>query len=195
MLRPIFGSKSGEQVLAFLVTHPEGYATEIAGSIGVDLYAVQKQLEKFERAGILLSKIAGRKRIYALNPGYPLQRELKSLIRKALSLQQQPRPGRSHARLPESLRAFFWDYRFDQLSWKTDHELIIRRLLMNGSWDAITWLRRQTGDDGLRKWLTAHRGRGLSPRQLRFWSLVLDLPGRQVDVWARQAKAGAWNQR
>ena len=33
--------------------------------------------------------------------------------------------------------------------------------------------------------MIAHKGRGLTPRQLRFWGLVYDLPVRQVNSWIR----------
>lgn len=98
-------------------------------------------------------------------------------------------------RLPERLRPFFWDYRFSQLSLGKDRDLIIRRLLSNGSWEAVSWLRRQVGDEELREWLISHRGRGLSPRQLRFWGVLLDLPSRQVSQWVRTAQNGVWGNR
>lgn len=98
-------------------------------------------------------------------------------------------------RLPERLRPFFWDYRFSQLSLGKDRDLIIRRLLSNGSWEAVSWLRRQVGDQELREWLISHRGRGLSPRQLRFWGVLLDLPSRQVSQWVRTAQNGVWGNR
>ena len=195
MLQPIFGSKSSEEVLAFLVLHPEGYASEIAGVAGLDLFAVQQQLVKFEHAGLLYSRTAGRKRIYAFDPRYPLLGELKRLIRRALALPPSSRSIRSFTPLPKNLSQLFWDYPFEQLSWKDDRELIIRRLLSAGSWDAIIWLRKQAGDAALRKWLIDHRGRGLSARQLRFWSLVFALPRKQTDVWVRAAREGAWSRR
>lgn len=98
-------------------------------------------------------------------------------------------------RLPERLRPFFWDYRFSQLSLGKDRDLIIRRLLSNGSWEAVSWLRRRVGDPEIRAWLISHRGRGLSPRQLRFWEVLLELPSRQVSQWVRNAKNGVWGNR
>jgi DNA-binding transcriptional ArsR family regulator len=193
MLQPLFGSKSREAVLAFLVSHSEGYASEIASVAGLDLFAVQQQLVKLERAGLLSSRTVGRKRLYALNPRYPLLPELKRLIHTALNL--QPPAVRSASPLPKSLREYFWDYPFEQLSWKADRDLIIHRLLSAGSWEAVTWLRKQTGDEALRQWLIDHRGRGLSARQLRFWSLILALPRKQTDAWVRAARAGAWSRR
>jgi len=93
------------------------------------------------------------------------------------------------------MRAYFWDYPSAKLSLKTDRDLIIRRLLTNGSWDSIQWLRGQIGDAELRQWLLAHRGRGLSPRQLRFWGLMLNIPARRVDGWVKNSRNNPWGQR
>ena len=97
--------------------------------------------------------------------------------------------------LPDSLAKFFWDCDFAALSWGQHQDFITRRLLLSGDWDAITWLRRQMGDLTLRQWLEQHRGAGLSPRQLRFWETVLDLPHPQVTRWVRAAAAQTWEGR
>ncbi len=97
--------------------------------------------------------------------------------------------------LPENLRQFFWDYPTTALSLATDQSLIIRRILTSGTWDAILWLRAQVGDRTIKKWIVAHQGRGLSPRQLRFWGLIYDLPVRQVDEWVQTAAASPWGKR
>jgi len=76
-----------------------------------------------------------------------------------------------------------------------DKDLVIRRLLSNGSWDAILWLRKTVGDEELREWLVSHHGRGLSPRQLRFWGTLFDLPPGQVTQWVRTAQNGVWGRR
>ncbi len=97
--------------------------------------------------------------------------------------------------LPEQLRPFFWDYVFSQLSLVRDRDLIIRRVLSNGSWDAVRWLRKRFGDRQLREWLIVHRGRGLTVRQLRFWGVLYDLPKRQVNQWVKIAQTGVWGKR
>jgi hypothetical protein len=43
----------------------------------------QRQLEKFEAAGILVSQLKGRTRIYRWDPRYPFRRELLALLQKA----------------------------------------------------------------------------------------------------------------
>ena len=195
MLRTVFGSASRERILTFLVSNQEGYASEIARRGDLDLFAVQKQLEQFETDGLLQSRRVGRMRVYTFNPKYPLLKELKNLIEKALADQSALEAGRKSVSLPGSFHGYFWDYSFKDLSWPKDRDLIIRRLLTDGSWKAIRWLREQVGDEGLRRWLVSHQGRGLSPRQIRFWSLILALPKLQVEAWMRTARSSPWSQR
>ena len=195
MLRSIFGSDSRERILTFLVNNQEGYASEIAREGGLDLFAVQKQLQQFETDGLLQSRPVGRMRVYSFNSKYPLLNELKSLVEKALAHQLSLGSKRTSAALPKSLKRFFWDYSFEDLSWSKDRDLIIRRLLTDGSWESVRWLRKQIGDDSLRRWLITHQARGLSPRQIRFWSLVLGLPKLRVETWAQTARSSPWSKR
>lgn len=97
--------------------------------------------------------------------------------------------------LPKYLRSFFWDYPFESLSLVKDRDLIIRRLLSSGSWDAVCWLRRRIGDQELRDWIISHQGRGLTPRQMRFWGLLYDLPAKEVNHWVQVARSGIWGNR
>ncbi len=85
MLEPLLGSINAERVLFFILAREEGYARDIARFYNTDLYAIQKQLDKLEAGGILFSRLAGRTRLYTLNPRYPFLNELKNLLEKALS--------------------------------------------------------------------------------------------------------------
>jgi hypothetical protein len=98
-------------------------------------------------------------------------------------------------KLPALLRPLFWDYEFETLSWESDRDLIIARVLASGTWDAVTWLRSRLGDSGLRDWIERRHGRGLSPQQRRFWELILSLPHRQVNAWRAAQEREAWDQR
>ena len=97
--------------------------------------------------------------------------------------------------LPDNLYKLFWDYPSKELSWETDRDLIIRRILTDGSWQAIVWLRKQMGDEALRQWLVSHRGRGLSPRQIRFWELLLALPKKQTNDWVHASQSMPWGRK
>jgi hypothetical protein len=85
MLNPILGSVNAERVLVYLLVREEGYARGIAKFFGADPDSIQKQLVKFESAGVLVSRAMGRIVIYEFNPSYPLLPELKGLLRKAIS--------------------------------------------------------------------------------------------------------------
>ena len=85
MLEPILGSLSCERVMIFILSRKEGYAREIARFFNTSLNPIQKQLEKLEVGGVLVSRKAGRTLLYSFNPRYPFLKELKSLLEKALS--------------------------------------------------------------------------------------------------------------
>ena len=85
MLETLLGSESSERALIFVLAREQGYATEIARFFNTGLYSIQKQLDKFELGGVLVSETAGRTRLYRFNPRYPFLPELKALLNKALS--------------------------------------------------------------------------------------------------------------
>jgi len=85
MLDVLLGSDKAERCLLFLLTREEGYAAEITRFFDDNLSEVQKQLDKYERGGVLISRTAGRTRLYRFNPRYPFLPELQALLEKALS--------------------------------------------------------------------------------------------------------------
>jgi hypothetical protein len=85
MLEPLLGSKGSEKVLIFIAARGEGYAREISRFFEAALYPIQKQLDKLELGGILVSQAKGRTRIYTFNPRYPFLKELREILDKALS--------------------------------------------------------------------------------------------------------------
>jgi hypothetical protein len=84
MLEPILGSASRERVLIFLFAREEGYPREIARFFNTDLAPIQRQLIKLELNGVLSSRLAGRTRLYRLNPRYAFKPEIEGLLAKAL---------------------------------------------------------------------------------------------------------------
>ncbi len=83
MLETLFGSKNRERVLQYILANNEGYAKEIADFYATSLDPIQKQLEKLEFGGVLVSKSVGRTRLFVFNPRYAFLDELKSLLLKA----------------------------------------------------------------------------------------------------------------
>jgi hypothetical protein len=97
--------------------------------------------------------------------------------------------------LPERLRGYFWDYDAKHLTWAGSRHTIVLRLLQSGGMDAVQWLREHMSDEEIRDFLARRRGRGISPRRLRFWGLVLGIPRNKVDEWIAAARANPWHRR
>jgi DNA-binding IclR family transcriptional regulator len=87
MLEALFASKAAERVLLFLENYSEGNATAIARTFDCPLSGVQKQLQKFEQADLLVSRLAGKTRLYTWNPRFALGKPLRALLAEALRLQ------------------------------------------------------------------------------------------------------------
>ena len=85
MIEVILGSKNVERVLIYIYARGEGYAREIARFYETDLLPIQKQLDKLEAGGVLVSREVGKTRPYVFNLRYPFLDELKALLEKALS--------------------------------------------------------------------------------------------------------------
>ena len=85
MLEALLGSRTRERVLMFVLARDSGYGTEISQFFDVDVAPVQKQLEKLEAGGVLVSKPVGRTRVYSFNPRFAFRTELLALLAKALS--------------------------------------------------------------------------------------------------------------
>ncbi len=80
MLEGIFGNKTAERVLLHVFHYGEIHASGIAADYKAALNPIKGQLDRFERAGVLISKEMGRTRMYSFNPKSPLTVPVKSLI-------------------------------------------------------------------------------------------------------------------
>jgi hypothetical protein len=83
-LETLFGGKAAARVLLFIENYGDGYASRIAKTYDMPLSEVQKQLTKFEQAGILVSRMIGASRVYTWNPRDPALIELQGLLRQTL---------------------------------------------------------------------------------------------------------------
>ena len=86
MIEGILGNRTAEKVLLYLQRFDEAHAKEIADVFGVSLSMVQRQLERFERAGALVSLKKGRTRLFMWNPRYAFREELRALLQRALEV-------------------------------------------------------------------------------------------------------------
>jgi DNA-binding transcriptional ArsR family regulator len=91
MLEGILGNATAEKVLLYLEQYEEGYPTGIADHFeGVALSQVQRQLERLEAGGLLVSQLKGRTRLFTWNPRYAFLDEIRALLRKALRSLPEP---------------------------------------------------------------------------------------------------------
>jgi len=90
MLSDLFGSENRERVLQYILANDQGYAKEIADFYEKSIDPIQKQLERLELAGVLVSKTVGRTRLFMFNPRYAFLDELTALLKKARSYYPEP---------------------------------------------------------------------------------------------------------
>jgi DNA-binding transcriptional ArsR family regulator len=105
MLEAMFESTVKEKLLLFLLANDGSYPSEIARNFAFNLNAVQFQLKKLEKAGVLTSQLRGKVRLYGLDPRYPFSGELQALLRKAFALLGTGEKDRFYAVRPQSPRA------------------------------------------------------------------------------------------
>lgn len=85
MLAVLFGSKNAERTLQYLLARDSGYTREIAEFYDTSPSVIKKQLDKFEKANIIVGKNIANIRMYELNKRYAFYDELAALLRKARS--------------------------------------------------------------------------------------------------------------
>ena len=80
--------------------------------------------------------------------------------------------------LPEFLRPYFWDVRFEELE-KEKHEVfVIKRVLDRGDTNSLRWVIENYGKDAIRQVVLTSRD--LSRPTASFWTFILDLDPKQV---------------
>lgn len=84
LLSGLFGNETAEKVLLYIINYGSGYPRGISTIFELPVSQVQRQLERFEREGVLSSRLIGRTRLYELNPRFLFKSELEEILRKAL---------------------------------------------------------------------------------------------------------------
>ncbi len=84
MLEGLVGNATVEKVLLYLEQLEEGYPSEIAAAFELSVAMVQRQLDRLERGGIVVSRLRGRTRLFEWNPSFRFRDELRALLRKAV---------------------------------------------------------------------------------------------------------------
>ncbi len=86
VLESVFGSRSAAQVLLFLQAYGEGHASRMASTYEVSVMAMQRQLQRLETNGVLLSRTVGRTRVFEFNVRNPTVRTLRAFLEAELEL-------------------------------------------------------------------------------------------------------------
>ena len=84
LISGLLGNETAEKVLLFVENFNTGYARQIATTFEVPVSQVQRQLERFELEGVVVSQFVGKTRVYQFNPRYLFKDELSLLLQKAL---------------------------------------------------------------------------------------------------------------
>lgn len=86
----LFASGTLARLLTTFVTHPETvfYQKELADGAGTGLYAVQRELLRLERAGLVVRTPRGNRVYYRANRSHPAFEDLKRVILKTMGLGQ-----------------------------------------------------------------------------------------------------------
>ena len=83
MLELLFGNRNVEKILFFLLRNGQCYASQLRKSFNGPLDPIQKALLKLEKAGILVSFLQGRTRLFEFNPRWPFLDEFRTFLERA----------------------------------------------------------------------------------------------------------------
>ncbi len=86
MYKDLFGNPVAERCLLYIANYGEGHINGIAKTFATSPGQVQRQLEKLEAGGILVSQFTGNTRNFRINPRLAVRAELSALLEKILSL-------------------------------------------------------------------------------------------------------------
>ena len=81
MLEGVFGNRTAEKVLLHVFHYGQIHASAIAQDLDSALNPIKGQLDRFEQAGVLVSREMGRSRVYSFNPKCPFTAPIRELIR------------------------------------------------------------------------------------------------------------------
>ncbi|MFO8055057.1 MAG: winged helix-turn-helix domain-containing protein [Bacteroidales bacterium] len=90
MLEALITSKTRMKMLLkfFLNSRSEAYLRSLAEEFGESTNSIRLELNKFEKAGLLSSRMRGNKKLYKANISHPLFSDINSIIRKYVGIDQ-----------------------------------------------------------------------------------------------------------
>ena len=81
MLEKILGSDTAMKIMLHLIYYGEIYPSAVAKDYQISLSGVQKQFERFEESGILVSKLVGKTRVYFFSKKSPTVKPFMDFIK------------------------------------------------------------------------------------------------------------------
>jgi len=86
----ILGNTSATYVLFFLENFGEGHASRISKTFDVSVMGIQRQLQRFEENGILVSNLVGNTRVFKFNDRNPTVQNLRTFLSAELEILPKP---------------------------------------------------------------------------------------------------------
>lgn len=80
--------------------------------------------------------------------------------------------------LPEFLKEYFWDVKFEELDLEKWRVFILKRIMEYGDDKAVDWMRKNFKKSEIKDALCNYRG--YSRKSANFWASVLDIPKQEV---------------
>ncbi len=80
VLGEVFGSSAAEAVLLHIYHYGESYGRAISSDFKITLFSVQRQLDKFEKAGVLVCKKQGQTLVFTWNAKSRFATRMKDLV-------------------------------------------------------------------------------------------------------------------
>ncbi len=80
VLADLFGSRAAEAVLLHLFHYGESHGRAVSRDFSISLDSVQRQLDRFERTGVLVCKRQGRTLVYSWNPKSRMATRVRELV-------------------------------------------------------------------------------------------------------------------
>jgi DNA-binding MarR family transcriptional regulator len=89
-LSSLIGSKMRIKILMRLFLNPDGaaYMRELAGEFQASPSQVKTELDQLKQADLLVSRKQGRQILFSANTKHPVFKELQSMVKKALGMDQ-----------------------------------------------------------------------------------------------------------
>jgi hypothetical protein len=90
MLETLITSKTRIKLLLkfFLNINNQGYLRSLENEFNESTNGIRQELNRFEHAGLLLTGLEGNKKIYRANTLHPLFKDLNSIIRKFIGVEE-----------------------------------------------------------------------------------------------------------